>query len=366
MAYEDDDDDLSRNLLSAGGSPISSYGYDPLSFGHPAAAPEGSAGGLGESVSTTAGPTLQHAGFGGLGPSLGTQVASTAPVRINPPPTLTVPQPEKHALSPLVTDEGAHPPGQPSGLTPNINSLLGGPFNPPFAATPGEAMGQGNVGPVPAGSVGVMGGGAWKMPDLPPEAWGVLTKIASGEATSYNQRYAGTGNKAAFFNDYRDHPRIKERSPDGPSDAAGMFQFLSSTWDTEARKLGLKDFSPPNQVRAAWDLATTVYNKDGRDLLADAKAGKVDWSRLASTWTSLKRGGGMRAEVPPASDKVTSGAGTAGGTSGAGMDQFNQMNEHYRKLMQWAMLRSALSQVQVPFQHYDPWAVHRFAVGGGY
>ena len=123
--------------------------------------------------------------------------------------------------------------------------------------------------------------------------WWVLNNIAAGESPDYVTRYTPDG--GAKFNGLRDHPRVREVIPDGPnkgqtSDASGRYQFLSSTWDPIAAKLGLKDFSPSSQDSAAWWLAQDKYKgTTGRELLADAKAQKVDWAALAPTWPSLKR-----------------------------------------------------------------------------
>ncbi|MDP9105771.1 MAG: glycoside hydrolase family 104 protein [Candidatus Eremiobacteraeota bacterium] len=54
--------------------------------------------------------------------------------------------------------------------------------------------------------------------------------------------------------DFHDHPRKVFCSGHLCSDAAGRYQFLSSTWDSVARALNLKDFSPENQDRAAVEL----------------------------------------------------------------------------------------------------------------
>nr|WP_248311801.1 glycoside hydrolase family protein [Bosea sp. ASV33] len=103
------------------------------------------------------------------------------------------------------------------------------------------------------------------------------------------------------FDSYADHPRVNVPITSGPnagrtSSAAGRYQFLASTWDAQAKKLGLKDFSPANQDLAAYDLAKTVYGKKtGRDLDADLKSkdpGVISGigAALAGTWTSLPGG----------------------------------------------------------------------------
>ena len=73
--------------------------------------------------------------------------------------------------------------------------------------------------------------------------------------------------------------------------AAGKYQFEPGTWDKEAAKLHLHDFSPQSQDAAAWDLAQTDYKRrTGRDLATDLQAHNVDAEKIAAvlrkTWTS--------------------------------------------------------------------------------
>jgi muramidase (phage lysozyme) len=131
---------------------------------------------------------------------------------------------------------------------------------------------------------------------IPAEGRALLGRIASGEATSYDMLYGG-----GKFQGYGDHPRIYAPITSGPdvgkkTSAAGLYQFLGSTWDQQAKKLGLKDFSPANQDAAAWDLAQTEYKaKTGRDLLATLRSGDQgaisDVPRqLSGQWSSLPGG----------------------------------------------------------------------------
>jgi len=129
-----------------------------------------------------------------------------------------------------------------------------------------------------------------------PEGRALLDTIASTEANSYNVMYGGRK-----FDSYADHPRTAVPITSGPnagrtSSAAGRYQFLASTWDAQAKKLGLGDFSPANQDIAAYDLARGVYRrKTGRDLDSDLKSKDPAviagiGSALAGTWTSLPGG----------------------------------------------------------------------------
>lgn len=130
--------------------------------------------------------------------------------------------------------------------------------------------------------------------NIPPAARSFLEALAGPEsAGAYDVIYGG-----GKFSDFTDHPRQAVTITSGPnkgrkSTAAGKYQFLGSTWDDQAGRLGLTDFSPANQDAAAWNLASETYKaKTGRELLADLEAG--DTSRVASAlkdqWTSLPGG----------------------------------------------------------------------------
>lgn len=156
------------------------------------------------------------------------------------------------------------------------------------------------------------------MAPIPASARALLDAIAGGEsAGAYDVIYGGSR-----FGNFSDHPRQYITIQSGPnagkkSSAAGKYQFLADTWDEQAAKLGLQDFSPENQDAAAWNLAQETYAaKTGRDLLADIEAG--DTSRVADalsgTWTSLP--GGI--EQGATAGEFASRYGSALGASGRG------------------------------------------------
>jgi len=132
---------------------------------------------------------------------------------------------------------------------------------------------------------------------MTPEKRALLDTIAGPESGGrYDIRYGG-----GRITDFSDHPRIYTPIMNGPdvgkrSSAAGRYQFIGSTWDDQARKLGLKDFSPESQDKAAWNLAWETYKRNtGRDLEEDLKGG--DPARMASIaralsgqWASLPGG----------------------------------------------------------------------------
>lgn len=122
----------------------------------------------------------------------------------------------------------------------------------------------------------------------------ILAHLRQSEGANYNTLYGG-----GTFNSYAAHPNIGFVGPDGrPTHAAGGYQFQPATWQQQKEKLGLKDFSPQSQDTAAWDLAQQTYKQNtGRDISADAAAGKVNWGALGDQWASLK-GKGIGPALP--------------------------------------------------------------------
>lgn len=136
--------------------------------------------------------------------------------------------------------------------------------------------------------IGLAGGGAVNdgttgdiaMAGAQPAQRGILNAIASPESGGdYTARYSKAG--GATFDDFAGHPRIYEEVPRDlnhytsqellelaagnmrpkKSSAAGRYQFTASTWDMAAEALGLTDFSPESQDRAALWNAARVYNQ---------------------------------------------------------------------------------------------------------
>jgi muramidase (phage lysozyme) len=152
--------------------------------------------------------------------------------------------------------------------------------------TPGAGPGPG--GPrVPGGD----GGGQFtgSAASIPPEGKALLDAIAGSESGGYNSRYPSK----TFDNNWADHPRIDEVIRSGPnagktSNAAGRYQFLSTTWDLY--KPG-KAFTPENQDIAAYRLAIAAYGYGESGLLKDLRSDPAKVARkLSGTWTSLPGG----------------------------------------------------------------------------
>lgn len=123
--------------------------------------------------------------------------------------------------------------------------------------------------------------------DMAPHQRALLNAIAGGESGGrYDVRYTPKG--GVSFSDFSKHPGIMEPGPHGLSSAAGRYQFTRSTWDG----LGGGDFSPENQDRRAWQLASDRYKSaTGGDLDADLqKSGLTNsmMETLTPTWQAFK------------------------------------------------------------------------------
>lgn len=102
-------------------------------------------------------------------------------------------------------------------------------------------------------------------------------------ADDYRRMFGG-----ALFDSFADHPRKLVTATFGngqrvTSDAAGAYQFLSTTWDDAKRATGVPDFTPASQdIAALWLIRR-------RGALADVRAGNFDEAvrKCAREWASL-------------------------------------------------------------------------------
>jgi muramidase (phage lysozyme) len=165
--------------------------------------------------------------------------------------------------------------------------------------------------------------------DMPVEGRALLDTIAGSESAypgrdAYKVIYGGRVSETLT-----DHPRQHVEIVAGPNagkktSAAGRYQYLARSWDEARRALGLPDFSPESQDKAAfWEAQRTYRAKTGRDLIADIREANGDPQKLAgigrgisSWWTSLPGG------IEP--NKATSSFG----------DRFAQNLLYYQGLMQ--------------------------------
>jgi tape measure domain-containing protein len=108
----------------------------------------------------------------------------------------------------------------------------------------------------------------------------LLDTIAYAEGTSGARGYQ-TMFTGRTFSSFASHPRMIQRGGRYASDAAGRYQFLSTTWDGVARSLGLRDFSPANQDIGALELIRR------RGVNSDAPLNLRSLAALAPEWASL-------------------------------------------------------------------------------
>jgi len=114
-----------------------------------------------------------------------------------------------------------------------------------------------------------------------------LDTIAYAEGTSGSEGYR-TIVGYNYFDNFDDHPRepVYIQSIDDYSDAAGRYQFLSTTWDGVRSKLGLSDFSPRNQDLGAVELIRQ------RGAFDDVENGNIEAAieKCSWEWASLPPG----------------------------------------------------------------------------
>lgn len=114
-----------------------------------------------------------------------------------------------------------------------------------------------------------------------------MIRAAEGTADEYGyQALYGykRGDMSKIFTDFSDHPRVRVMAHGRPTSVAGAYQMQIGTWDDARRALGLPDFSPQSQDRAA------VWLIDKRHkALPDVIAGKAQAAinRLRKEWDSF-------------------------------------------------------------------------------
>jgi muramidase (phage lysozyme) len=123
---------------------------------------------------------------------------------------------------------------------------------------------------------------------LTPLKQALLDTIAAPESHGlYNVKNGG-----ALFAGYGSFPDYVGRG--GTSTASGKYQFTSDTWKEAAAALGLTDFSPASQDKAAWWLANRTYTQNahrnlGADLLEGGHEAGIAGA-LRGRWPSLPGG----------------------------------------------------------------------------
>ena len=170
-------------------------------------------------------------------------------------------------------------------------------------------FGGGDAGATNTGgnNAGNAGAGAVSIND--PNGRAILNAIADAEGTSgypnngYNTQFTGRQFSGT------QHPRQVIKSGQYGSDAAGRYQFLSTTWDSYANG---RDMSPANQDAVALDLVAKKRNVDLSDGLS-----KAEVYRIGQEWASVE--GGPQG-IP---------GGSYSGQAKYSADKFLQMYENY-------------------------------------
>ncbi|MGK7920981.1 MAG: glycoside hydrolase family 104 protein [Trichodesmium sp.] len=126
----------------------------------------------------------------------------------------------------------------------------------------------------------------WAYPVNVPKIRAFLDTIAVTEGTTgpqgYHRQYTGS-----HFSSFKDHPReLKCAMSNGKelcSDAAGRYQFLSTSWDRFAPMVKAKNFSPIYQDRVAIELIRE------KNALEDIEEGRIEeaFRKLYMVWPSF-------------------------------------------------------------------------------
>lgn len=146
----------------------------------------------------------------------------------------------------------------------------------------------GIAGYAEGGPVSFAAGGTKKGEKFNPDAY--LQDPNVDKFLQYLNVYEGSpkANQLVGFKEFKgfeDHPRtpVVFNKKGAKSDAAGMFQIMSKTWDYQKKKLGLTDFSLENQKRAAVGILKDI------GALQDIVEGNFDAAKAkaARQWASL-------------------------------------------------------------------------------
>lgn len=120
------------------------------------------------------------------------------------------------------------------------------------------------------------------------KAWLDLIAWAEGTAKHSGEEQYRVMFTHKIFQSFNDHPRQIQSSGGLRSDAAGRYQFLSTTWDEAKIALGLPDFSPEAQDQAALWL---IDKKRGAlNLIDSGNQIESALNRLSWEWASLPPG----------------------------------------------------------------------------
>lgn len=168
--------------------------------------------------------------------------------------------------------------------------------------------------------------------EITKEGKALLIAITGSESDgSYNLLNGGKR-----FNDYTNHPFASTNKATGYGVAAGRYQFMPATWNAYKTKLGVPDFSPESQDKAAWALAQVDYkrNSGGKELQAELEKGNLDSVArgLNTTWTSLPHGKETNSQTAKFLSRYEQAV-AGGGLFGKGSEFGNAAANAVRRLM---------------------------------
>lgn len=128
-----------------------------------------------------------------------------------------------------------------------------------------------------------------------------LDTIRYGEGTADAGGYSRIVGGGSFA-DFSDHPRRAVYLPKYGiySTAAGAYQIIVPTWDRIKAKLGLTDFTPASQDRAALELIRE------KGAIEDVRAGNFETAvaKVRKVWASMPGAGYGQAEIAMAKYKA--------------------------------------------------------------
>ena len=163
---------------------------------------------------------------------------------------------------------------------------------PASPAAPANTGGTGATNVSTTAATGAPGDGS---------GWARMSKvIKTGEGTLGDKGYT-TMFTGAQFSDMSRHPAQINSANGLSSDAAGAFQFLSTTYNPAAKKLGITDFSPQSQEKVGKYLAqqrgmnTDIVHTDKASFLKALDKIAPEWASMPTvkTGTSYYGQGGL-------------------------------------------------------------------------
>lgn len=116
-----------------------------------------------------------------------------------------------------------------------------------------------------------------------PNVQAYLDAIGKSEGADYRTEFGGGRIEDLSHHPDQLHEFTTTTGQTKQTSAAGKYQFLKSTWDGEARRLGLSDFSPESQDLAAVDL---IARNGALDDIAEGRFADAT-GKLGSVWASL-------------------------------------------------------------------------------